>query len=127
MSDYLRRHSIVLLFVISFTAVNGQTANKISTNDGIWQDYGTPLSAKTYPEFHGRLINVNWSDVETSNDSWDWSIFDSDVNQHITDSMPVIILVYTGPGAPDWIYANGSVAKINATDSLGNIITWSPY
>ncbi len=126
MSDHIKKHCVVLLFVISFTAVKGQTTNKISTNDGIWQDYGTPLSAKTYPEFHGRLINVNWSDIEDSSNFWNWSIFDSDVTQHIVDSMPVIILVYTGPAAPDWIYSNG-VPKVNATDSSGNVIAYSPY
>jgi hypothetical protein len=125
MSDYLKRHCIVFLFLISFAAVKGQTT-KVSSNDGIWQDYGAPVSAKTYHVFHGRLVNVNWSDIETSPNNWNWTIFDSDVNQHIADNMPVIILVYTGPNAPNWLYSNG-VPQVNATDSSGNVIAYSPY
>jgi hypothetical protein len=125
MSEYLKGHCIVFLFLISFAAVKGQTT-KISSNDGIWQDYGPALSAKTYHGFHGRLVNVNWSDIETSPNNWNWTIFDSDVNQHIADSMPVIILVYTGPNAPGWLYSNG-VPRVEATDSSGNVIAHSPY
>ena len=125
MSDYLKRHCIVFLFLISFAAVKGQTT-KVSSNDGIWQDYGAPVSAKTYHVFHGRLVNVNWSDIETSPNNWNWTIFDSDVNQHIADNMPVIILVYTGPNAPNWLYSNG-IPQVNATDSSGNVIAYSPY
>ncbi len=121
-----KRHCIALLYLFAFFVTKGQTTNQISPNDGIWEDYGPTVSAKTYPEFHGRLVNVNWSDIETSPNYWDWSVFDSDVAQHITDSMPVIILVYTGPNAPDWIYNNG-VPKVNATDSSGNVIAYSPY
>ncbi len=126
MGDYFKWYYTVLIFLISFTIVKGQTINKVSANDGIWEDYGTVVSAKTYPEFHGRLVNVNWSDIETSPDFWNWAIFDSDVNQHIIDSMPVIILVYTGSNAPNWMYSNG-VPQVNAIDSSGNIIAYSPY
>jgi hypothetical protein len=106
--------------------VKGQTINKISPNDGIWQDYGAPLSAQTYPEFHGRLVNVNWSDIEDSSNNWNWAIFDSDVTMHVADSMPVIILVYTGPNAPAWLYSSG-VPQVFATDSSGNVLAYSPY
>ncbi len=126
MSNHYKRHCIVLMYLIAFFVTKGQTANNISSTEGIWQDYGTPLSAKTYPEFHGRLVNVNWSDIETSNNTWDWTVFDSDVTQHTANHMPVIVLVYTGPNAPGWIYSNG-VPKVNATDSSGNIVAYSPY
>ncbi len=126
MSSHHKGHCIALLYLFAFFVTKGQTTNRISSNDGIWEDYGPTVSAKTYPEFHGRLVNVNWSDIETSNNNWDWTIFDSDVNQHAADNMPVIILVYTGPNVPDWIYSNG-VPKVNATDSSGNIVASSPY
>jgi hypothetical protein len=126
METHRKRHSIVLIYLIAFFVAKGQNTNRISANDGIWQDYGTTLNAKNYPEFHGRLVNVDWSDIETAPNHWDWSVFDSDVNQHTAGNMPVIILVYTGPNAPDWIYSNG-VPKVNATDSAGNVIAYSPY
>src|SRR4051812_1645686 len=107
METHRKRHSIVLIYLIAFFVAKGQNTNRVSANDGIWQDYGTTLNAKNYPEFHGRLVNVDWSDIETAPNHWDWSVFDSDVNQHTAGNMPVIILVYTGPNAPDWIYSNG--------------------
>jgi hypothetical protein len=128
MSNQTKRHFIALLFLIAFTTVKGQT-NKISANDGIWQDYGPNVSASTYPEIHGRLVNINWSDIETSNNTWKWTTFDSDVNAHIADNMPVIILVYTGPGAPDWIYYNGTtgIPKVIAKNNAGDSVAYSPY
>ncbi len=64
MSNRWKKHFIVLVYFFSFTAVKGQTINRVSANDGIWEDYGPVVSAITYPEFHGRLVNVNWSDIE---------------------------------------------------------------
>jgi hypothetical protein len=126
MSSHQKRHCIVLLYFIAFSAAKGQPTNRISANDGIWEDYGSPVSARLHSEFYGRLVNVNWSDIETSPNYWDWTAFDSDVSQHIAGNMPVIILVYTGPNAPNWLYSNG-VPKVNATDSLGNVTAYSPY
>jgi hypothetical protein len=111
---------------MAVTIAKGQNTNRVSPTDGIWQDYGPAMPAKTYSEFSGRLVNVYWSDIETSPDYWDWSAFDTDVNQHIADNMPIIVLVYTGPNAPDWLYSNG-VPKVDATDSVGNIVSSSPY
>jgi hypothetical protein len=103
-----------------------QTAKQVFSNTGIWQDYGMPLNAKNYKEFNGRLVNVNWSEIETAPNKWDWSVFDSDINQHIADNMPVIILVYTGMNAPNWIFSNG-VPKVIETASDGSTDTYSPY
>jgi hypothetical protein len=126
MSTNCKGHLIALLYLIAFTVAKGQNTNKVSATDGIWQDYGPAMPAKIFSEFSGRLVNVNWSDVETSPGYWDWSAFDNDITQHISDNMPVILLVYTGPNAPDWLYSNG-VPKVNATDSSGNILAYSPY
>jgi hypothetical protein len=127
MSKLFTRHFIALIYLFAFSVANGQASNSISPTAGIWGDYGPVASAKTYPEQHGRLVNINWSDIETSNNNWSWSVFDSDVSQHIADSMPIIILLYTGPNAPNWIYSNGGVPKVNATDSTGTVVASSPY
>jgi hypothetical protein len=119
-------HCIAILYFFAFSVAKGQNSNQISNTDGIWGDYGYVVSAKTYPEQHGRLVNISWSDIETSPNYWNWTTFDSDINQHIADGMPAIILVYTGPAAPDWIYSNG-VPKVSATDSAGNVVAYSPY
>ncbi len=127
MTNHHKRHCLALIYLFAFSVAKGQITSKLSSTDGTWEDYGPVVSAKTYPEMHGRLVNVNWSDIETSNNNWTWSVFDSDISQHIVDSMPVIVMVYTGPNAPDWIYSTGGVPKVNATDSSGNIVAYSPY
>jgi hypothetical protein len=126
MSNQTKRAIVALSCLIASTIAKGQT-NKISTNDGIWQDYGGAVSASTYPEIHGRLVNVNWSDIEDSPNHWHWDLFDTDVNQHIADTMPVIILVYTGPAAPNWIYTVGGVPEVYATNNTGDTVASSPY
>jgi hypothetical protein len=128
----MSNHHIQGLFIaltICFIAVhpaNSQTAKQMFSNSGIWQDYGMPLSNKNFPKIRGRLVNVNWSEIETAPNTWDWTIFDSDINQHVIDSLPIILLVYTGMNAPGWIYSNG-VPKVLETDSSGNTNTYSPY
>ena len=127
--SYLHHQGLFIAFIVSFITVqsaNGQTAQQIFASAGIWQDYGMPLSAKSFPEFKGRLVNVNWADIETAPDTWDWEVFDSDINEHIIDDMPVILLVYTGMNAPNWIYSNG-VPKVIETASDGSTDTYSPY
>jgi len=57
---------IALCFFLIAHSVSSQTAKQVFSNTGIWQDYGTALSANAYPEFKGRLVNVNWADIETA-------------------------------------------------------------
>jgi hypothetical protein len=126
MSKLYTRHFIALIYLFAFSVAKGQT-NKLSTNDGTWQDYGGAVSASTYPEFYGRLVNVNWSDIEDAPNHWHWDLFDTDVSQHIANGMPIIILVYTGPAAPNWIYTVGGVPKVKATNNAGDSVAFSPY
>jgi|GEM_PF-6876084 len=61
---------VAIALCLSFIARTGnsQTAKQVFSNTGIWQDYGTALSATAYPEFKGRLVNINWADIETTPD-----------------------------------------------------------
>src|ERR1700753_652803 len=125
MSNRISQLIAVLCLFIS-VAVKAQSVQEEFSNSGIWQDYGIPVSAKAYPEFDGRLVNCNWSDIEVAPNVWDWTIFDQDIEDHIADSMPVIFMVYTRMGAPDWIFSNG-VPKVNETNDQGVSIGYSPY
>ena len=58
--------AIALCLTLIAPAIHSQTAKQIFSSTGIWQDYGTALSASAYPEFRGRLVNVNWSEIETA-------------------------------------------------------------
>lgn len=63
---YTKGIIIALCFSSIALTATSQTAKQIFSNSGIWQDYGTALSASAHPEFKGRLVNVNWYDIETS-------------------------------------------------------------
>lgn len=117
---------IAMMYLLAIMPAKAQTVSQVFSNSGIWADYGVPVSPKVYPEFKGRLVNINWADFEVAPNVWDWTIFDKDINDHIADSMPVIILVYTRMNAPDWIFSNG-VPKVNETNVIGTVIGYSPY
>lgn len=117
---------IAVMFLLLSSPATSQSVNDIFSNSGIWSDYGKPLSASTYPEFKGRLVNVSWSDIETSPNVWNWTIFDEDISSHVADSMPVIFMVYTRMDAPQWLFSNG-VPKVNETNESGLVVGYSPY
>lgn len=64
---HIKRITIALSLYCIINAANAQTAKQVFSNAGIWQDYAPALKASSYPEFKGRLVNVNWSDIETAN------------------------------------------------------------
>jgi len=65
---YTKGVAIALCLCFITHKASSQTAKQIFSNTGIWQDYGTALNANSYPEFKGRLVNVNWSEIETAPD-----------------------------------------------------------
>lgn len=120
------RHLIAIVCLFIGLSAKTQSAKDVFSNSGIWQDYGIPVNAKTYPEFKGRLVNCSWSDIEIAPNVWDWTIFDQDINDHAADSMPIIFMVYTRMDAPAWIFSNG-VPKVNETNEQGIVTGYSPY
>lgn len=127
MKNYVRQFFVLLFLVAAGSAKSqSQSVKDIFSNSGIWEDYGIPVSAKQYPEFKGRLVNINWSDIELAPNSWSWTAFDDDITKRVTDSMPVIFMVYTRMNAPQWIFSNG-VPKVNETNASGASIGYSPY
>src|SRR5262245_44538351 len=91
---------LVMFFFAAFSS-RSQSVKELFANSGIWADYGIPVSAVNFPEFKGRLVNVNWSDIELQPNVWDWTVFDDDLVKRTTDSMPVIFMVYTRMNAPE--------------------------
>lgn len=93
---------------------------------GIWQTFGDPLNKSQYPVLSGRLCNFYWRDIEPSNNVWDWTAFDKDLQDRTKDGLPLIFMVYTKEDAPDWIY-NAGVPKVTETDNKGKSVGYSPY
>ncbi|MBS1745838.1 MAG: T9SS type A sorting domain-containing protein [Bacteroidetes bacterium] len=121
------RQIIALSCLFATSTVYAQPAQEVFSNSAIWQDYGIPVNANTYPKFKGRLVNCNWSDIETAPNVWDWTVFDQDIKDHIADSMPVIFMVYTRMAAPNWLFTTGGVPKVTETSDNGNPVGYSPY
>src|SRR4249919_3900964 len=96
---------IAALFLFASIDAKSQSVKENFANSGVWGDYGTPVSAAAYPEFKGRLVNINWSDIELQPNVWDWTEFDNDLTRRVADSMPVIFMVYTRMNAPQWLFS----------------------
>jgi hypothetical protein len=110
-------------FAVSPSPSFAQTAGSIN-NYGVWQTFGDPIDISTYPEVRGRLCNFNWKDIEIANNVWAWDSFDTDLAERVKDSLPLIFMIYTEEGAPEWIYEAGvpKVAQVN-----GETVTYAPY
>lgn len=122
-----KRTTILLLIGLYVFAVPRSTAAQTTDsilNFGVWQTYGDPMDITQYPEIKGRLCNVNWKDLEVANNIWVWDTLDNDLAARVKDSLPVIFLVYTEEGAPDWLYSSG-VPKVEQNDN--GIISYCPY
>ena len=117
---------IAAMLLFATIDAKSQSVKELFSNSGVWADYAGPLSAVTYPDFKGRLVNINWSDIEVKPDVWDWKEFDDDINQRVADNMPVIFMVYTRTAAPQWLYSNG-VPKVDETNESGVVTGYSPY
>src|SRR5947209_20135678 len=115
------RQFIALTLLFAVISANGQSVKTIFGNSGIWGDYSSPPVLKsTCPQLKGRLVNVDWADIETAPGVWNWGAFDNDINQHTSDNLPIIFMVYTDQSAPGWLYSNG-VPKVTVTDNNGNV------
>jgi hypothetical protein len=127
MKNRFPRQLIAFIFLFAIGTANGQPVKKIFASSGIWGDYSSPPVLKsTCKKVKGRLVNVNWSDIETAPGVWKWSAFDNDINQHIADGLPIIFMVYTDDHAPNWLYSNG-VPKVTVTDNNGTVTGYAPY
>ena len=112
--------NILSIACIFTCAAHAQT---VDFEPGIWQYFGTVASD---PMIDGRLLNFRWSEIETSNNVWNWTDFDKGLSDGVKDGLPVIFMVYTKEDAPSWIY-NAGVPKVTETDSKGDVVGYSPY
>lgn len=123
-------NKLLLIFLLSGfcglavpPALNAQTTSAIH-NYGVWQTFGDPIDISKYPEVKGRLCNFNWKDIEIADNVWVWDSFDTDLAERVKDSLPLIFMVYTEEGAPEWLYDQG-VPKVAQRD--GKTVTYAPY
>lgn len=122
------KNPIILVTIVSICTI-AQTAKSQSGNVdkgfGIWQTFAKAYDKNSYPEIDGRLMNVNWKDLEVAPDVWVWDSLYNELVDKTLNGLPIIILIYTRDGAPDWIYDYG-VPKV--FESTNNVVTgFSPY
>lgn len=118
--------SAVVFFCLGCEKVCAQINLNNPKTYGIWQWLSPPVSKKTYPEIRGRMYAAKWADIEPSPNVWKWTEFDKEIEERITDYLPIIFKVYTKEDAPMWLYSNG-VPKVIEKDNTGAAIGWAPY
>jgi Beta-galactosidase len=85
---------------------NGGTASK-PDYPGIWGIWGTDVSKAGRPWLKGFVVTVGWDEIEPTNNQFAWTKLDAQVNKVASQDLDVMVLVYTGLHAPQWLYSNG--------------------
>jgi hypothetical protein len=74
---------------------------------GIWGIWNSPVSKAGKPWYKGHIAVVDWADIEPSNGNFSWAPLDNLVNNIANQGLYVMTMVYTGKGAPHWLYSSG--------------------
>jgi len=82
---------------------------------GIWGIWGgETINNQSRPWYKGVVVTVRWSEIESQQNQFDFSILDSRINQAIDNGLLVVFKVYHGDESPDWLYDNG-VPRVKTT------------
>jgi hypothetical protein len=74
---------------------------------GIWGIWGNTVSKEGRPWYKGQVVTVKWTEIEPTNNQFNWQALDSDINSSASQGLYVMVLVYTGLHAPPWLYSSG--------------------
>jgi hypothetical protein len=65
------------------------------------------MSKEGKPWYKGQVVTFHWSDIEPSNNRFEWQTMDSQITSTASQGLYVMVLVYTGIHAPSWLYSSG--------------------
>lgn len=74
---------------------------------GIWGIWGTGVAKAGRPWYKGQVITFGWSDIEPSDNTFDWTQLDRAIMEVSSDDLYVMVLIYTGRRNPEWLYSAG--------------------
>jgi len=76
---------------------------------GIWGIWATGVTKAGRPWLKGHVVTVDWAAIEPTNNHFDWTKLDSQVNKVASNDLYAMVLVYTGAKAPHWLYSSGVI------------------
>jgi hypothetical protein len=74
---------------------------------GTWGYRASTIDATGRPWYKGNFQLTKWSDLEPSNNSYDWTKFDAAVNAAYSKGIYFMPIIASGNAAPSWLYNNG--------------------
>jgi hypothetical protein len=74
---------------------------------GTWGYRAPTINTTGKPWYKGNWEVINWSDLEPSNNTFNWTEFDAAVNSAYTRGIYFMPMIAGGHQAPSWLYTNG--------------------
>jgi Bacterial Ig-like domain len=74
---------------------------------GTWGYHASTIDATGRPWYKGNWESTNWSDLEPSNNTYNWQTFDAAVNAAYSRGLYFMPMIAGGHQAPSWLYNNG--------------------
>lgn len=77
----------------------------------------------------GFLVRVSWSDIEPTEDLYDWTLIDQQIDSATKYGKYISLGVNSGPAVPQWVYDDGAqlistLAFSGAVDTIA--VAWDP-
>src|SRR5215218_5478180 len=74
---------------------------------GTWGYRAPTINTTGKPWYKGNWEVINWSDLEPSNNTFNWTKFDAAVNAASSKGLYFMPMIAGGHRAPSWLYTNG--------------------
>jgi len=113
----MRNSLLILILLIAITPSHSAFADKPDWC-GVWDAWGNgKYDTTTFPFLKGSMVHIRWEQIEPSNNSFNWSLLNSQLNTAAGKGLYIMIKVYIGGKgrrAPAWLFENG-VPKVEGT------------
>lgn len=120
------RAALLLLAAVLFLLAGGGAAARVAAaaddeanRFGVWvwplgrDDVGALV--KDRPYIRGAFVGAKWSDLEPSDNKFDWRDFDRRLSAAADAGLSLIFIVNVGPASPNWIYETGGVPRVKTS------------
>lgn len=122
-----------LMLILSFLYIQLFYSQTIPT--GIYVSAGPTSTTRSsinetiasYPFVEGILVRVDWKYLEPTDDNFDWSLIENQIELANTYQKKISLAVGIGSNAPDWLFDKAQSTTYDFNGSTGEIIVpWDP-
>lgn len=118
----MKKISFLLLIAFACNTAKSQTLDDSrDTLNGVWWYTGLFVNrdslnsmAANEKFIKGVFVGLNWSRLEQTRGIFDWVFLDSNLTAYANKGYYINLIVWTGPGAPSWLYAANTPNKIHS-------------